>query len=87
MERLLLKPSTAAKAVRVLVILPTRELALQVSENVSIFSKNMQNITFAVITGGSSFGAQVKLINKKPDIVIATPGRLIEIMKSVESEE
>jgi len=87
MERLLLKPSTAAKAVRVLVILPTRELALQVSENVSIFSKNMQNITSAVITGGSSFGAQVKLINKKPDIVIATPGRLIEIMKSVESEE
>jgi len=51
MERLLLKPSTAAKAVRVLVILPTRELALQVSENVSIFSKNMQNITSAVITG------------------------------------
>ncbi|EGC31006.1 hypothetical protein DICPUDRAFT_157190 [Dictyostelium purpureum] len=76
LERLLFRDSEY-RAIRVLVLLPTRELALQcqsVLENLAQFS----NITSCLIVGGLSNKAQEVELRKRPDVVIATPGRLID---------
>jgi ATP-dependent RNA helicase RhlE len=60
-----------------LVLLPTRELALQVEESLSKLGRSA-GITCAVLIGGASMRQQVGAIRRNPDIVIATPGRLID---------
>ncbi|KYR01469.1 putative cell surface glycoprotein [Tieghemostelium lacteum] len=76
LERLLYRDSEY-RAIRVLVLLPTRELALQcqsVMEKLAQFS----NITSCLVVGGLSNKAQEVELRKSPDVVIATPGRLID---------
>ncbi|MEK7124801.1 MAG: DEAD/DEAH box helicase [Patescibacteria group bacterium] len=60
-----------------LILLPTRELADQVGQALMTIGGTM-NLRVAVIIGGGSFDGQVKSLRKNPDIVIATPGRLID---------
>ncbi|MBI2109420.1 MAG: DEAD/DEAH box helicase [Parcubacteria group bacterium] len=60
-----------------LVVLPTRELALQVDEMLGHIGRGLQLRT-AVLIGGLSIGAQVRALSKNPHIIIATPGRLID---------
>jgi ATP-dependent RNA helicase RhlE len=60
-----------------LVILPTRELALQVDETIQRLGKGL-GIRTAVLIGGASMQMQRQMIRNKPQIVIATPGRLID---------
>ena len=60
-----------------LVILPTRELALQVDETIQNLGKGL-GISTAVLIGGASMQVQRQMIRNKPQIVIATPGRLID---------
>lgn len=62
---------------RALVLVPTRELALQVAEEFERFSKNFP-LKVATIYGGSSFGAQLKVLKKGCHVIVATPGRLID---------
>ncbi len=64
---------------RVLVLSPTRELAAQTAENVKAYSKYM-NMPFACVFGGVSQFGQVKEIKKGAEIIIACPGRLIDLM-------
>lgn len=73
----LLQLDNAPAASRALILVPTRELACQVLEEVQAFSR----YTFfqaAMLIGGESFGEQAALLRKVPDIVVATPGRLLE---------
>ncbi len=63
-----------------LVLVPTRELALQVAEVIKQFSPIMGMGT-AVIIGGESLSRQVQEIRRRPRIIIATPGRLIDHLK------
>lgn len=65
--------------VRALILTPTRELAIQVSDNLRLYGKNLQ-IKSALIFGGVSQVNQVKQIRQGADIVIATPGRLLDLM-------
>lgn len=60
----------------VLVIAPTRELAVQISEELTAFSRNL-NIYSAVCIGGVSMHTQIRHLSKNPHFVIGTPGRLI----------
>ncbi len=62
---------------RGLVLLPTRELALQVDESLSKLGRAV-GITTAVLIGGASMRTQVAAIRRNPNIIIATPGRLID---------
>ena len=64
---------------RALVLSPTRELAAQTAENTAKFSK-YTGLPFAVVFGGVSQGPQVKALQKGAETVIATPGRLIDLM-------
>lgn len=67
------------KAPRALVLAPTRELAIQISQNVESYSKHLQNRQ-AVIYGGVPQTKQVAQLSKSPDILIATPGRLLDLV-------
>jgi ATP-dependent RNA helicase RhlE len=66
-----------ARMPRSLVLAPTRELAAQVAENFDIYSK-YSRLTKALLIGGVSFKEQDLLIDKGVDVLIATPGRLID---------
>ncbi len=69
----------AAGHPRALVLSPTRELAAQTAENVAKFSK-YTGLPFAVVFGGVSQFPQVKALQRGAETVIATPGRLIDLM-------
>jgi len=65
---------------RVLVLEPTRELALQVEQSFLEYSKNT-NLTVAVVYGGVGYGKQVEALQRGVDILIATPGRLLDLLE------
>ncbi|MBC7738721.1 MAG: DEAD/DEAH box helicase [Candidatus Saccharibacteria bacterium] len=66
-----------ARMPRSLVLAPTRELAAQVAENFDTYAKYTK-LTKALLIGGVSFGEQDKLIDRGVDVLIATPGRLLD---------
>ena len=68
---------TGARAIRALVLTPTRELAAQVEESVRLYGK-YTNLNSAVIFGGVGINPQIKLLKHGVDILVATPGRLLD---------
>lgn len=66
--------------VEVLVITPTRELATQVSDELYKYGRNL-GIRTVTIYGGSSYNRQIDLIKRGASVVVATPGRLLDILK------
>jgi len=60
-----------------LVLLPTRELALQVEQALKTLGSSF-GLRTAIIIGGTAIGPQLKALAKRPHIIIATPGRLID---------
>ncbi len=71
------KGRARARMPRSLVLAPTRELAAQVSENFETYAKNTK-LTMALLIGGVSFKDQDRLIDRGVDVLIATPGRLLD---------
>jgi len=67
---------------RVLILAPTRELAMQVSKACSVYGRNVQGLRVATVVGGVPYIAQLKALRGPLDILIATPGRLIDHMGS-----
>ena len=80
LERLLYRPNRIA-ITRVTILVPTRELAVQ-CHAVAIQLAKYTDITFALVVGGFSLREQESLLKKRPDIVIATPGRFIDHMRN-----
>lgn len=68
------------KKIRALIISPTRELAIQIQENFKTYGKNI-NLSSTVIFGGTSIEPQKDVLKKGIDILIATPGRLLDLHK------
>ena len=66
------------RRIRVLVLVPTRELAAQVNESVRTYGRHLPKISTALIFGGVSFNPQADLLRRGVDIVVATPGRLLD---------
>ncbi|WP_195820513.1 DEAD/DEAH box helicase [Roseobacter sp. MH60115] len=77
MITMLARGRARARMPRSLVLCPTRELAAQVAENFDTYSKHLK-LTKALLIGGVSFKEQDKLIDKGVDVLIATPGRLLD---------
>ena len=63
-----------------LILVPTRELALQVEQSASKIARPFA-MKSVVLIGGAPINAQVKVLNQRPRIIIATPGRLIDLMQ------
>lgn len=72
------QPRMQKKQIRALVLTPTRELAAQVAESIKTYGKHVP-YTSTVIFGGVGINPQLATIRKGVDIVIATPGRLLDI--------
>ncbi len=77
MITMLARGRARARMPRSLVLCPTRELAAQVAENFDIYAKHVK-LTKALLIGGVSFKEQETLIDKGVDVLIATPGRLLD---------
>ena len=67
-----------SQEVQGLILAPTRELALQIGDELRGLLTYYQNIRVAVLYGGAGIGGQIKQLEKKPQIVVATPGRLMD---------
>ena len=66
--------------IRALVLTPTRELALQVQDSFRTYGRHLKLSTECVM-GGVSMGAQIKRLRARPDILVATPGRLLDLLR------
>jgi ATP-dependent RNA helicase RhlE len=71
---------TSPRSVRALILTPTRELAAQVEESVRVYGKYTQ-LNSAVIFGGVGINPQIKQLKHGVDILVATPGRLLDHME------
>lgn len=69
-----------ARMPRSLILSPTRELAAQIAENFDIYGK-YSKLSKALLVGGSSMDEQVKLLDRGVDVLIATPGRLLDLFE------
>ncbi|WP_151447333.1 DEAD/DEAH box helicase [Lacisediminimonas profundi] len=67
---------------RVLVLTPTRELALQVTNATEKYGSHLRSIRAVAILGGMPYPKQMQLLSRNPEILVATPGRLIDHMES-----
>src|SRR5580692_3785316 len=66
--------------IKVLILAPTRELALQINESFTAYGHNLR-IRHTVIFGGVSQHAQTNILKRGVDILVATPGRLLDLMQ------
>lgn len=65
---------------QVLVLSPTRELCLQISDDISSFSKYLPEVHILPVYGGSSIEVQIKALKRGVDVLVATPGRLLDLL-------
>jgi len=63
-----------------IVICPTRELCLQITEDLKKFARYIRKIKIVAIYGGASISTQIKRLKGRPQIIVATPGRLIDMI-------
>ncbi|MGJ1508740.1 DEAD/DEAH box helicase [Sphingobacterium siyangense] len=73
------KTSGKLVPIRALILTPTRELAIQIGDNINLYRKYLK-LNYCTIFGGVSQEKQVKEIKKGIDILVATPGRLLDLM-------
>ncbi len=64
-----------------LIIAPTRELCLQIAGDLADFSKYQDNVRILPVYGGSSIESQIRSLRKGVQVIVATPGRLIDLIK------
>ena len=70
----------ARKETQALILSPTRELCLQIADDLRDFSKYMDDIHVEAVYGGASIEQQIRALRKGAQIIVATPGRLIDLM-------
>lgn len=79
LERLLAPVAAPGRGPRVLVLTPTRELAMQVNDNIRQFGR-FGRFAHGSVVGGMSYGPQIELLRRPLDLLVATPGRLLDHM-------
>ena len=70
------------EGVQGLILAPTRELAIQIGDELRGLLTYFQGIRVAVLYGGAGIGGQIKQLERKPQIVVATPGRLLDHLQN-----
>src|SRR5690348_12261974 len=64
-----------------LIVCPTRELCIQIVNDINLFKKNIRGMHVVAVYGGASIGMQIKDIKKGVQLIVATPGRLIDLIE------
>ncbi|MGE8615463.1 MAG: DEAD/DEAH box helicase [Achromobacter veterisilvae] len=82
LHRIAQMPANKGVGVQVLVLTPTRELALQVTEATATYGRKLADLRTATVVGGMPYGAQLKALSRRVDVLVATPGRLIDHLQS-----
>lgn len=78
LHRLLLDTNPPARGPRILILVPTRELAMQVAAEAAKYTKHLPHIKTVCVFGGTPYPIQNKQLSRPYDILVATPGRLID---------
>ncbi|MEM6297967.1 MAG: DEAD/DEAH box helicase, partial [Bacteroidota bacterium] len=78
---LLERIDVAQNHTQALILSPTRELSLQITKELEIFGKYLPKVNTLTVYGGSSIQEQIRALKKPQHIIIATPGRLIDLIK------
>ncbi|MDE6032932.1 MAG: DEAD/DEAH box helicase [Muribaculaceae bacterium] len=81
---LLQRVDTSKNETQALILAPTRELCLQISSDLADFSKYIKNLKVLPVYGGSSIMSQIKALRGGAQIIVATPGRLIDLIERKE---
>lgn len=71
----------AVKQVQCLVLSPTRELCMQIQEEMSKYGARMRGLRITAVYGGMPIAAQIRELRSNPQVVVATPGRLIDLLE------
>ena len=78
---LLQRTDTQTKITQAVILSPTRELCLQIADDLKDFSKYIDGVRVLAVYGGTSIQNQIRAIERGVQIIVATPGRLIDLMK------
>ncbi|HEU4340272.1 MAG TPA: DEAD/DEAH box helicase, partial [Candidatus Binatia bacterium] len=76
----ILQNFTRQRHVQALVLAPTRELALQVADSMSVYGKHL-DVGVLAVYGGQPYGPQISRLNRGVDVVVGTPGRLLDLIE------
>jgi len=79
LTKLAAQPAGPRRATRALILAPTRELVVQIEENVRIYGKHLP-LTIATVFGGVGEQPQIRALQSGAEVVIACPGRLLDLM-------
>jgi ATP-dependent RNA helicase RhlE len=72
--------SPKSRSTRILVLAPTRELALQIAQSFEVYGRNLR-LRVAVVMGGAPINRQARSLDRGLDVLVATPGRLIDLIE------
>ena len=78
---LLQKVKKDKEGIQAVILSPTRELCLQIADDLKEYSKYLEHVHVLAVYGGADIGSQIKALKKGVQIVVATPGRLIDLME------
>lgn len=82
LNRIAATPDQKSTGVQVLVLTPTRELAMQVADATRSYGAHIKGLRTTTVVGGVPYGAQLKALSRRVDVLVATPGRLIDHLKA-----
>jgi len=82
LNRIANHPPGKSLGVQVLVLTPTRELAMQVTDATRQYGAHLKDLRTATVVGGMPYGAQLKALSRRVDVLVATPGRLIDHLQA-----
>ncbi len=74
----ILEKITDEKCLQALILCPTRELSMQVAKEINKYIKYLDNVNVVAVYGGARIDEQIRKLKSRPQIVVATPGRLID---------
>ncbi|MBK9974884.1 MAG: DEAD/DEAH box helicase [Planctomycetes bacterium] len=80
LQHLSRKPAGDRRPIRALILTPTRELALQVQEAITAYGRHL-SLHSTVVMGGVNMNPQIKAVRRGVDVLVATPGRLLDLMQ------
>ena len=72
---------SASVKTQALILAPTRELCMQITEDLNRYAKHIENLNIVAIYGGANIMVQIKQMGKGAQIVVATPGRMLDMLK------
>lgn len=67
--------------VQVIILCPTRELCIQITRDIENFTKYLKGVSALAVYGGESIGTQLRGLDQKPQIIVGTPGRTLDLVK------